>query len=86
VDIRTTPNKRLAYELSGLLNTIVEDRTGLTEAVNPTVGFNQLIAPDAVPIPAARQNQLEQLGLRLEPRQAPVDVIVVKRIERPVEQ
>jgi uncharacterized protein (TIGR03435 family) len=50
------------------------------------VGFNQLIAPDAVPIPAARQNQLEQLGLRLEPRQAPVDVIVVKRIERPVEQ
>jgi len=73
----------LAYTLTGLLNTIVEDQTGLTELFDFTLRFNRdPTAPDSVSIFTALQ---EQLGLKLEPRDAPVDVIVVKRIERPTE-
>lgn len=73
----------LAYTLTGLLNTMVEDQTGLTELFDFTLRFNRdPTAPDAVSIFTALQ---EQLGLKLEPRDAPVDVIVVKRIERPTE-
>jgi uncharacterized protein (TIGR03435 family) len=73
----------LAYTLTGLLNTMVENQTGLTGLFDFTVRFNRdPTAPDGVSIFTAVQ---EQLGLKLEPRQAPVDVIVVKRIERPTE-
>ena len=73
----------LAYTLTGLLNMPIEDRTGLTELFDFTVRFNRdSTAPDGVSIFAAVQ---EQLGLKLEPRDAPVDVIVVKCIERPTE-
>ena len=82
VGVGTNPNA-LAFTLMGILNTIVDDATGLTGMFDFTLRFNRdFTAPDGVSIFTALQ---EQLGLKLEPRQAPVDVIVVKNIERPTE-
>jgi len=82
----------LAQAIEGYwLNERVFDRTGLTG------GFDVLIenmvnqwgnrgpsvdnaASDAAPLPAALQ---EQLGLRIETRREPIDVLVIDRIERP---
>jgi uncharacterized protein (TIGR03435 family) len=74
----------LAGYLGNRLGRIVVDRTGLTESYD----FRLEWAPDdstesAVPglIPALR----EQLGLRIEPQKAPVEVLVIDGIGRPSE-
>ena len=84
---------QLAELISGLwLNTPVIDRTSLTGQYDVTLSNveNQwgpkgpsvtASSGDAVGVPVAIQ---EQLGLKLELGRAPLDVLVVDRVERPV--
>ena len=81
----TMPN--LEIVLSSAAGRPVLDRTGLTGSFDielkwtPTLGADAAPA-DAVSIFTAVQ---EQLGLRLENATAPLDVILIDRIERPTE-
>lgn len=65
---------------------IVVDRTGLTGNYDYKLTWSALAAvrndSDAVTIFTALQ---EQLGLRLEPQRAPIEVLVVDHIEKPTE-
>ena len=71
----------LSALLSQNLNRKVVDKTGLTGLydINFHVPQGQTSAED---ISAALE---DQLGLRLEPEQAPVDVLVIEQIEKPAE-
>jgi len=94
---QATPIADLAWLLSQQLGTPVVDKTGLTGSyafnLQWSTGGSQPAkdgdtAPDA--IPASSVSSLmdaihEQLGLRLEPQQAPMDVLVIDHIERPQE-
>jgi uncharacterized protein (TIGR03435 family) len=77
----------LAVNLRGGAGRPVVDRTGLTGGYDFTLdyAFGAPVldsAPDAKPsLFTALQ---EQLGLKLEPAQAPLPVVVVERIERPL--
>ena len=71
--------------LDARLGTLVTDETGLSGQFDLTLKWDPdraAAAADGVTIFTALQ---EQLGLRLDPRRTPVDVIAVKRIERPTE-
>jgi bla regulator protein BlaR1 len=94
---QATPIADLAWLLSQQLGTPVVDKTGLTGSyafnLQWSTGASQPAkdgdtAPDA--IPASSVSSLmdaihEQLGLKLEPQQAPMDVLVIDHIERPQE-
>jgi len=75
---------RLAEMLTGRLDELVADRTGLSGQYDFTLEW----APDlnAAPTGPSLFTALdEQLGLRLEPAKTPMQVIVIDRIERPTE-
>jgi uncharacterized protein (TIGR03435 family) len=75
----------LARTLDALIGTVVTDETGLRGQFDFTLKWSpdsSTGAADGVPIFTAVQ---EQLGLKLDPRRTQVDVVVVKRIERPSE-
>jgi uncharacterized protein (TIGR03435 family) len=88
------PMSRLAQAIDGLwLNEPVIDRTGLTGEYDVLLTNlvrqwtdNPLKAeaddPDAARLPVALE---DQLGLKLELRREPTDVVVIDRIERPSE-
>jgi uncharacterized protein (TIGR03435 family) len=84
---------RLAGELTGFVGRRVEDRTGLAGNFAIELEWSpQLQAEPGQPAPRsgdARPSLVtavqEQLGLRLEPRTGPVDVIVIDSVERPSE-
>jgi uncharacterized protein (TIGR03435 family) len=87
----------LAGILSGRVGRIVEDRTGLTGffdfdlefAPDPTPsaagGGPANVAPAAGDRPSLFTALEEQLGLRLQPQRAPVEVLVIDRVEPPSE-
>jgi len=80
-----TESSSLARALDALIGTVVTDETGLRGPFDFTLKWspdNSTGAADGVPIVTAVQ---EQLGLKLEPRRTTVEVVVVKRIERPTE-
>jgi uncharacterized protein (TIGR03435 family) len=68
--------------LTGASGRPVLDRTGLTGLYDIDLEWTQAEGqkPDGVSIFTAVQ---EQLGLRLEPSTAPLDVVIVERVERP---
>jgi uncharacterized protein (TIGR03435 family) len=83
----------LARNLAGPADRMVVDKTGLTGSWDldlkyvmdqPTPNIPGLPLPpaDGVPLFTALQ---EQLGLRLEPQRALVEVLVIVSIERPTE-
>ncbi|WP_109486921.1 TIGR03435 family protein [Occallatibacter savannae] len=73
----------LAFSLSGVVGRVIFDRTGLTGDYDIDLTWAPDDKPDAGPsIFSALQ---EQLGLKLEPAKAPVDVIVIDHLERPSE-
>jgi uncharacterized protein (TIGR03435 family) len=78
-----TELQHLTDALSGILKRKVLDRTGLTGEFD----FNLKWAPDQAidPGPSIFTAIEEQLGLKLESGRAPIDVLVVDRIERPTE-
>ena len=61
----------------------VVDRTGLTGTWDIDLTFNPDLPDD--PRPSLFTALQEQLGLRLEPSRAPIQVLVIDRIERPAE-
>jgi uncharacterized protein (TIGR03435 family) len=85
---RTMSN--LAENLTGRLNQPVFDRTGLTGSYDFVLRWTpenfQTAAPnggpstDGTPLVTALQ---EQLGLKLEAQRAPVEFLIIDRIERP---
>jgi uncharacterized protein (TIGR03435 family) len=87
ITARGSPLNSLARFLIGSTNTFVDDETGLPGAYDFTLKWNPTLtddtaALDRVSVFTALQ---EQLGLRLEPRRKPVEVVAIKRIERPTE-
>jgi uncharacterized protein (TIGR03435 family) len=80
----------LARFLAGPVGRLVEDRTGLTGGFDFDVEF--AVDPAAAGAPAADANAPsiftaleEQLGLKLQAERAPVEVLVIDRVERPTE-
>jgi uncharacterized protein (TIGR03435 family) len=81
------PLTMLAISLGGTLNTIVADDTGhgTTSRFDFTLTWAPNIATTAGDLPDLFTAVREQLGLKLEPRRTPVDVVVIKSVERPTE-
>jgi uncharacterized protein (TIGR03435 family) len=73
----------LAFSLSGTVGRVIFDKTGLTALYDIDLTWSPDNEPDSGPsIFTALQ---EQLGLKLEPAKAPVDVVVIDHLERPSE-
>ena len=76
---------QLASQLTGRMNRMVLDRTGLSGVFNFTLNF----LPDGSPIDASNNwpslptALQEQLGLKLEPARGPVEMLVIDSVERP---
>jgi uncharacterized protein (TIGR03435 family) len=85
--IRSWPIERLAQRLTGTLGRPVIDRTALQGAfdIDLTYGSQAPALESSAPtdIPALTTALREQLGLRLEAARAPVDVLVIDRVEAP---
>jgi uncharacterized protein (TIGR03435 family) len=94
------PLSQFAANLSGNLQRIVVDRTGLTgtfdvdltwtpDQIPQQQGPRPPGAPEFPPIdpngPSLFTAVQEQLGLKLESTKAPVDVLVIDRAEKPME-
>jgi len=83
----------LAVSLSLALETVVTDETGLTGDYEVSLTYaperSRIVtgapAADAVERPSLFTAVQEQLGLKLESRRGPVPVLVIDRIERPVD-
>jgi uncharacterized protein (TIGR03435 family) len=84
------PMQALARNLSSELKTIVTDATGLTAKYDFTLTYESLAPapppvnmPEALePVPDIFRALQSQLGLKLEPNKAPVEVMVVDHIEK----
>lgn len=74
----------LAAVLSDQLGRVVLDQTGLKGNYNFTLEFAPDDAPDTASASVFTAIQ-EQLGLKLKPRRAPVDVLVIDRVQKPSE-
>jgi uncharacterized protein (TIGR03435 family) len=83
-NVRYIPVKGIAGLLGAMLQTNVENKTGLAGRYDFTLHCTyQSTDPDAFPpLPTAVR---EQLGLQLEKGKGAVDVLVIDRIERPTE-
>jgi len=90
------PMSRVANVLAPFAGRLVIDRTELTGTYNLQLSWTlqgRVLGPapeGAPPLPPADPNGAslfasiqEQLGLRLEPTRAPVDVVVIDRVDRP---
>jgi uncharacterized protein (TIGR03435 family) len=82
----------LARNMSRLVGRVIVDRTGLQDRYDFDLKFvpdgDLATAPrDGAPpeLPSLYVALEEQLGLKLEPQRAPVDVAVIDSIQRPVE-
>ena len=92
---------QLATLLSGRVNRIVVDRTGMTEHFDLDLSWTPdqmpqmppgALPPGAPPLPPIDPNGpslftavQEQLGLKLESTKGPVEVLVIDRVEQPTE-
>ncbi len=90
----------LAENLSSLVKRVVQDRTGLpgqyrltlqwtpddvqTVAAGVSQGANQTLSSGA-DSPSIFTAMQEQLGLKLEPRKGPVEILVIDHVEKPSE-
>lgn len=73
----------LARALSPIVGRPVVDRTGLLEGFDFVLRFAQDPASTDPRFPSIFTGLTEQLGLKLEPTRAPVEVLVIDRVERP---
>ena len=85
--IRGWSMERLAQRLTGTLGRPVIDRSGLQGAFDIDLTYGSqapaLESSASTDIPALTTALREQLGLRLESTRAPIDVLVVDRVEQP---
>jgi uncharacterized protein (TIGR03435 family) len=74
--------------LSTILDRKVVDRTGLTGRYDVTAEWTPAPGPPkpAGVGPATLIALDEQLGLKLDPAEGPINILVIDRIERPVER
>lgn len=80
---------------SRLMGRLVVDRTGLTGSFGSVIAFStEGVRPSAFPgvppppdpdLPSFRDALREQLGLKLEGGQGPVDVLVIESVQQPTE-
>jgi len=73
----------LARELTGITGRIVADSTNLTGMYDWTLQWLAETADDTTAGPTIFTALQEQLGLKLEPAKASVDVIVIDHVSRP---
>jgi uncharacterized protein (TIGR03435 family) len=84
----------LAENLGGVVRRMIVDQTGLNGTFDFTLAFtpepgqpgaprNTDAGPDASSEPSIFTAMQEQLGLKLEPRTEPVDILVVDHVEEP---
>lgn len=94
ITARTITMQEFTRILSPVLRRPVVDETGVAGAFDLDVTFSPeglggaLIGPPPASVadaPSLETALRDDLGLRLEPRRGPVDVVVVDRIERPTE-
>ncbi len=78
-----TPMKRLAEQLSVTAGRPVLDQTGLTGAYAFKLEFNPMTTESELPSMSTAVQ--DQLGLRLEPRKAPIEILVIENAEKPSE-
>jgi uncharacterized protein (TIGR03435 family) len=84
--LRLEFRKTTLADLAAFLSTLaavdrpVRDATGVDAAYDFTLDLHELDAPDGASLPTLIQ---EQLGLRIETRQAAVEVLVIDHVERP---
>jgi len=99
VQAGSTPMTQLAQLLSQRVGRIVTDKTGLAGnydftlefTPDPGLGGGPLDGPPgAPPLPPSDPNApsiftalQEQLGLKLESRRAPIEMLLIKSVERP---
>ncbi len=84
------PIRIVVEAMSGLMERSVVDETGLTGLYDFELHWTPEAAPNADgPVDASGPSIFtafqEQLGLKLESKRAPVEVIVVTRVEKPSE-
>ncbi len=83
MDVRNASTADLASQLSRQLGSVVVDKTGLTGnydfALNWTSDASQNPEASASSLFTALQ---EQLGLKLEPQKAPMEVLIIDHVER----
>jgi uncharacterized protein (TIGR03435 family) len=85
------PIVMLANSLSGVLNNVVTDKTGLSGNFDFDLRWSDPVAAGAdrttglSDAPALTTAVQEQLGLRLQPDRGPVEVLVVDRVAEPAE-
>jgi uncharacterized protein (TIGR03435 family) len=80
------PMTKLAELLSDDVGRVVIDKTGFTNLFSFRLEFAPValqVAPADSSVPPVFGALQEQLGLRLEPARAPVEVLVIDRVERP---
>jgi uncharacterized protein (TIGR03435 family) len=89
LSLRRWPMSRLARYLTGTLGRPVLDRTTLDGTYDLDLTYatetQALSAAGSTDYPAITTAIREQLGLRLESTRAPIDVLVIDRVERPTE-
>lgn len=74
----------LAAQLSGTTSHIVQNKTGLTGVYDFTLQYDDRDPPPPDSTAPSIYTALEeQLGLKLVPTKAPVDVLVIDHVERP---
>jgi uncharacterized protein (TIGR03435 family) len=76
----------LARNLGSRAGRVIFDRTGLEGYYQITLTFAPDIAADAADAPTLFTALQEQLGLKLEPSRAPLQTLIIDRVERPTEQ
>jgi uncharacterized protein (TIGR03435 family) len=80
------PMTKLVELLSDDVGRVVIDNTGFTNLFSVRLEFAPValqVAPADSSVPPLFDALQEQLGLRLEPGRAPVEVLVIDRVERP---
>lgn len=77
-----TPIATLLLRAGGFTDRPLIDATGLTGSFEWELTFSLVDSPDAT-APLLREAFREQLGLKLEPRVAPIEVWVVDSVEMP---
>jgi uncharacterized protein (TIGR03435 family) len=77
--------KLLAGTLSGYIGDPVVDTTGLTGLFDLTLDFSvdESMSADRTPGPTIFEAAQWQLGLKLEARKEPAEVIVIDHVEKP---